>query len=211
MMKKCGVLLLTVFLILNLTGTAGAFLVTQTMTATLSSVNPSDLTGLTMGETYEIFTVVYDNEGTVMHEFYYSNDEIYRTYNLPQPIVDYDFYSDAVFTFSDELSSAIANYTGAPPLDTWYSIVYHNSANYYNFGYYYENISIYGSWNPNPMYNSGIGFFGFLNNDGWNTVSLASWSLSDPIPVAPVSEPTTILLLGSGIVGLIGFRRRFTQ
>lgn len=36
----------------------------------------------------------------------------------------------------------------------------------------------------------------------------------DPVPEsggAPISEPTTMLLLGAGLVGLIGFRRRFKE
>jgi hypothetical protein len=31
------------------------------------------------------------------------------------------------------------------------------------------------------------------------------------IPIEPVPEPSTMLLVGSGLIGLVGFRRKFKK
>ncbi|RPJ39001.1 MAG: PEP-CTERM sorting domain-containing protein [Deltaproteobacteria bacterium] len=38
---------------------------------------------------------------------------------------------------------------------------------------------------------------------------MCSWAVREAERSAPIPKPATLLLLGSGLVGLIGFRRKF--
>jgi hypothetical protein len=42
----------------------------------------------------------------------------------------------------------------------------------------------------------------------WEIVSVGAWVTADPVP-APVPVPATLLLIGSGLAGVAGLRRRF--
>ena len=72
---------------------------------------------------------------------------------------------------------------------------------------------VYGSVDPNPPFNQ-PSFIGFITDAGTITSLTLTPTTSfgvvgiDNVAYAPVPEPSTILLLGSGLAGLGFFRRR---
>ena len=55
-----------------------------------------------------------------------------------------------------------------------------------------------------------IWFGGYVGNDFYSPES-GEILFQGTLDIAPVPEPTTMLLLGSGLIGLAGFRRKFRK
>jgi len=53
-------------------------------------------------------------------------------------------------------------------------------------------------------------YYGF-SIDGGPTISTSPAGFAYSASIAPVPEPSTMLLLGTGLVGLVGFRRKFRK
>ena len=58
-----------------------------------------------------------------------------------------------------------------------------------------------------------------ISDDGLTIVGIGinpdnnqeAWIANIGAPIEPIPEPTTIILLGSGLVGLAGFRRKYRK
>lgn len=72
---------------------------------------------------------------------------------------------------------------------------------------------------PDGAIDGGVQFFGFLSDSSFSAVNLELRGVGgyrdvfgiDDVVSAPVPEPATLLLLGSGLIGLAGFRRKFRK
>jgi hypothetical protein len=67
------------------------------------------------------------------------------------------------------------------------------------------------SWSGTSTADLAQGDLLFSTIHGINTAARADFDIAYRVSAAPVPEPTTMLLLGSGLLGLVGFRRKFRK
>ncbi|MCD4676299.1 MAG: PEP-CTERM sorting domain-containing protein [Desulfobacula sp.] len=197
--------LIVLSLLLSGFNPASATLITKTAVATIAEITIGSLTGFSVGDTIELFTVTWDDAGTEFHQF--NNDgTISHTYTKP---VGYDFYDDIEFTLSKDFEDIVSQGNNTYQ---WSTYAYSGTSfpgllsfrmRHKDFGYFY------GDWLL-PSYQQDDRNVRFETYKSDSTHNLyVKFSESELITTgSEVPEPATLFLFGLGILGLAGVSRK---
>ena len=197
-MKSITRVFVIVILVFVFSNTAKSAIITEFFTSEVTVVQGFFADYFSVGDVF----VTFDDKSLNYTEYYP------RPYNRSADSTYYEYYSDATFDltsiFNSDLLAEFAgndNIIGRSTASHGYfpqeSYSRYIANDYYGFSYYLNQLIGYSNWH----YGSIV---------AWQENGSVDWNNSmriDPVS-APVPEPATILLVSSGIIGLVGVSRR---
>jgi len=208
-MKPIPLVIFIGILIFGLTP-ASADMMTSTVSATITSIDIGSSSVISVGQQIDLFTVTYDDQGVIMHQFYEADGAVYRTEHLS----DYPsttFMDDAIFTISTTVNDILTEWP-----NEWEWIAYRDWINQsttgrIDFDVQHNSLGrFYGVWNGTENTNVYAELRTF-SASGQENLRILFGNPSSVITTqaSVIPEPTTMLLLGTGLLGLAGSMRKF--
>ena len=160
------------------------------------------------------WTWIYDNESKLMHEYWTSDGSILEELNTSDFGDYYQLFSDAILLLSDNLMDYIYQWPERDLPPTYYSYVYQDYAG----SLFLDHYSIEGYLTQMTLWHFGLSDItdmtvfiptgsGGTNHNYIEFTDIAFHTQTS----AAVPEPTTMLLLGTGLLGLTGFKRKLRK
>ena len=208
MKSRFRVLISVAALFVLLASSAHAVVITESLYGKIGSsggdIYLSDFNEYADRTEIHLFDITYDNEGTSF-DMYYSDG---RT-------VTHDYYNNSAIAFASNVQLTTFYFLNNLRLD-------YGGGSYFNFSsdYIFERDSGGSQFTSYQFdyalnYLAGVNAYDHIDYSLYNADDTRSWMyFTDirkeeiPTPAPPVPEPSTILLLSSGLIGLVGWNRR---